>query len=122
MVGPIFTSRLCIIALCWFLSSTAAAHDQYSDVVFTAAVFMYWCTYGELPGSFSDLAKVTDIDSKDTRLTLDPDEWFDSIEFQIEGRQLRITRSVETTQDGRTVTRTQSSSTSDCDSFRSQPQ
>ena len=114
--------RLSPILLCLALSWPVEADDRYSDVVFTAAAFMYWCTYRELPERFADLAKVTDIESQDTRLTLNPEEWFNSIEFQVEGSQLRITRSVAVTQDGRTVTRTKSSSTSDCDSFRSLPQ
>lgn len=77
------------------------ADDEYSDEVFTAVVFMYWCEYKKVPISLDDLSKVTDVNSNDPRITLNLEEWLKSAKFHTKGEELSITRIREwSSQDG----------------------
>ena len=74
----------CPFLLVAVMSFGVVADDDYSDIVFTAVAFMYWCTYHEVPRSVEDFAKVTDMDHADPRITLDPNKWLKSVQFLVE--------------------------------------
>lgn len=66
--------------------SLANGDDDYSDMVYTATSFMYWCKYKEIPKSVTDFAKVTDVNDPNPKLTLTPDEWFKTVKIKVEGK------------------------------------
>ena len=98
--------------------SQANADDDYSDMVYTATSFLYWCKYKEVPASLEDFAKVTDINDPNEKLTLDPEVWFGTVVFRVEGDNLKVIRATEAIQNGKTVTTTTSTSVSDCESHK----
>ena len=94
------------------------ADDDYSHIVYTSTAFMYWCTYNKAPKSIEDFAKVTNVKHNDPRLTLGVNEWFKSVQLEIEGNNLKITRRTEIINGGRVQTAYTSTATSDCESFK----
>jgi hypothetical protein len=110
--------RLLIFALCVAAPGKVLADDDYSHVVFTGTAFMYWCTYSKVPKSIDDFAKVTDTKHRDPRITLNEEDWFKSVQFDVVGEKLKITRTLEVEQNGRVHTRRTSTSTSNCESFK----
>jgi len=94
------------------------ADDDYSHIVYTSTAFMYWCTYNKTPKSVEDFSKVTNVKHNDPRITLGVNEWFKSVQLEIEGNNLKITRRTETIKGGRVQTAYTSTATSDCESFK----
>lgn len=92
----------------------AAADEDYSHMVYTATAFMHWCEYKAVPKSIADFEKVTDVNDHDPRITLDPDQWFRSVQFKVEGNKLKIIRVVEVKQSDKVSTKRTSISTSNC--------
>ena len=82
--------KVLVLLIATICVGIANADDDYSDMVYTATSFMYWCKYKEIPKSVNDFAKVTDINDPDPKLTLTPEEWFKAVHFEVEGDNLKI--------------------------------
>jgi hypothetical protein len=74
------------------MSFNSFASEEYSDMAYTGAVFMYWCTYHEIPRNLDDLAKVTDLNDKNPKLTLSIDKWLQTLRFKVVGEKLQVLR------------------------------
>jgi len=110
--------RILILIIVVICASSANADDDYSDMVYTATSFMYWCKYKEVPKSVNDFAKVTDVNDPNPKLTLAPDKWFKTVQFKVEGEKLKVIRISEMTENGVTTTKSTSTSTSNCESHK----
>lgn len=96
----------------FILSTNLLANDEYSDMAYTGAIFLYWCTYHEIPQNVVDLAKVTNVNDQNPKLTLPLEKWLKTLQFKIVGRKLQVLRKVE-----RSGVETTVKSTSNCESM-----
>lgn len=110
--------RIALFAVFCVLPGPVLADDDYSHIVYTATAFKYWCTYSRAPKNIDDFAKVTDVNHNDPRITMGVDEWFKSVQLEVQGSNLKITKRTEVIKNGRVQTATTSTSTSDCGSFK----
>lgn len=110
--------RSLILAVLCGLTVQVSADDDYSHIVYTSTAFMYWCTYNKAPKSIEDFAKVTNVKHNDPRITLGVNDWFKSVQLEIEDNNLKITRRTEIIKGGRVQTAYTSTATSDCKSFK----
>jgi hypothetical protein len=94
-------------------SNSVFADDEYSNMVYTGAVFMYWCNYLDVPKSVKDLAKVTNVNDPNPKLTLPIEKWMQSVQFKVVGKELKIIQKSDTNGSVKS-----SEATSNCDSFK----
>lgn len=104
--------KLLLPIVSWFVISPIFANDTYSNMVYTASSFMYWCEFKEVPESSDDLAKVTNINEPNQQITISPETWFSSVKMNVKGEELQVIR---TSENGK------STSTSNCGSFEIKP-
>lgn len=107
-----------LLAVFCVMSGPVFADDDYSHIVYTATAFKYWCTYSKVPNNIEDFAKVTNVNHNDPRITLGVNDWFKSVQFEIQGSNVKITRRTEEIKNGRVQTAHVSTATSDCGSFK----
>lgn len=97
-----------------FSAPQVLANDE-TEMAFTSIVFNYWCQAGVPPKSSRDLSLVVDLEELDAYLDFDPDNWIQSVSFEIEGNVQKITFPVQITSEGKTTTTASSYSTHECD-------
>ncbi len=84
--------NLYALSLTFLAFSSAKASDDYSNMVYTTAAFNYWCKYSKVPHNVNDFAKVTDVNDPNLNITMTPDDWFNTVQFQKDGGNLHILR------------------------------
>lgn len=80
-----------------------AADEEYTDMIYTSVTLLYWCIYKDVPKNKKEISKVTNIDEPNDKITIEFDEWLRSLSYKIDGKVM-------------TITKGQSTSTSNCDS------
>ena len=98
------------------------ADDRYTDTIYTAAVFSYWCEYKKLPKSNEQLTEIEKgylVDTEaNTNLELDYETWLEAVSYNIDGNELTLIKQSRVVTGSKFQSTVTSQSKSNCGSLQ----